>query len=173
MTALQGLLAGMQITAAQIRGVAPLSAIKSAPQSSASAAIVNDTALFVSLPANSQWVFLSMVGYNGAGFTGSGLVGGLSDAWNVPANASCLWSMLGYGSGTSMVLNFQLNGAGAGSINHNTDNPSNDLPLFYVGQVTVGNIAGNLQYAWGQAALDAANPTVVVAGSFLAAWQVG
>lgn len=173
MTDAQSILAGMQITAAMIRGVAPLSAVKAGNQSSVTTTVVNDNSLLVPVPANSQWVFLAMVGYNGAGFTGSGILGGLADAWDVPANASALWTCLGYGSGTSMVLNLDINGAGAGNPNHNTNNPSTNLPLVYLGTATIGNTAGNLQYAWGQATVDAANPTTVLAGSFLAAWQVG
>lgn len=173
MTAPSAILAGMQITAAMIRGVAPLSATKAGNQQSVTTTIVSDNALFVPVPANTSWSWIAAVGYNGAGFTGSGIVGGLADAWNLPANATGQWWCLGYGSGASMVLNLDINAAGAGSPNHNTNNPSTNLPLVYLGSAVIGNTPGNIQYAWGQATVDAANPTTVLAGSMLLAWQTG
>jgi hypothetical protein len=173
MTAAQNILAGLGITAAMIRGIAPNSVVKAAPETRPNTTITADDALVLSLDANTQWVFLSMVGYNGAAFTGGGIQGGLADAWNLPAGASALWTCLGYGSGTSMVLNLgQLSGAGAGAFSHNSNGTGENLPLIYAGLVQIGNTPGGPQYAWGQAAANA-TVTTVVAGSWLAAWQVG
>lgn len=173
MTAAASILAGMPIAAAMIRGVAPNAVLKAENQSSTSTTIANDEALLIPVTANSQWVWVAMIAYNGAAYSGSsGTVGGLFDAWNAPSGGSALWSEIGYGSGTALNLSMTANGAGAGSNGHNTNGTSKNLALVYLGSLIVGSTAGNLNYAWGQAVANA-TATSVVAGSWLAAWQVG
>lgn len=169
------MLAGIGITAAMLRGIAPNAVTKNAnEQVTSSTTIQPDNALFVPVGANTRWIWLAMVSYNGDNFDGStGISGGLAEAWNLPSGASAAWASLGYGSGTSMVLGLsQLNSAGAGSPNHNSNGTGENLIVLYLGTCTIGSTAGNLQYAWAQAKTSS-TPTTVTAGSWLSAWQVG
>lgn len=175
MTAAQNMLAGLGITAAMLRGIAPNAVTKTADEPvTSSTTIQADNALVVPVGANTRWIWLAMVSYNGQNFDGSsGIAGGLAEAWNLPSGASAAWASFGYGSGTSMNLVLStLQGAGAGAPNHNSNGTDQNLILIYLGTATVGNTAGNLQFAWAQAKSNA-TATTVKSGSWMSAWQVG
>lgn len=169
MTAAGQVLAGMRVTAAMIQGVAPNAAYKSVAQSvTNSLALVNDTALFLALPASTTWIFTGCLYYNGA----SG--GGLNFGFTVPsltvltAESSYWFNTTTLASGTPSAVVFASSGATRASITNGT---GATLPVAFSGAAATAGTAGNLQLIWTQSSLST-TATTVMAGSWIAAWQI-
>lgn len=168
MTALGNILAGGRIVASAVQSVAPDAVVKGADQPvTSSTALQNDDALYVPLAANTQWIFIAMVEYTGDA-TGSG---GILFTFTTPSGSTLTWSQLYMGSSVS-TPSMSGTGSGSGQTRSAETNGSAQVPMWIMGSVTVGATAGNLQFEWAQNASDT-TATVVKAGSFVAAWQVG
>lgn len=185
MTAASGINSGSRILAAAIRGVAPLAAYKGADQSVSNnnSAWVADTDLSISLAANSRYFIIAMLAFSAAGSN----VGDLITTFSWPAGSSGIMSGFGVlasatatpaGAGNALIGSivttpgtagaapsayqvFGGKGTGAGQL----------APAYMMCSVQTSSTTGNLQLLWCQHVASSASPTVMKAGSVLAAWQ--
>ena len=165
MTALGNIYAGSRILAADVRGVAPLAAIKGSDQSvTSSTTLVNDTALLLPVVANAAYLFECFLDYEG----GTGGSSDLKWGWLVPSGATLRYQ--GLYEGTSGTSYFDSNtesaipaaqSAGAAVLKG----------VGMHGTFLTGSTAGTLQLQWAQNT-SSATATIVHAQSFLALWQV-
>lgn len=163
MTALADIQAGSRITAAMVQGVAPYAVIKGADESVASSLTPQfDDALFLAVPANTQWLFKCVLNYEGG-------THGASDIrwlWNVPTGATLRY----FASYTHNTLanTAMLTGSTTGSAD--TTGAGNLMGVQMDGTLIVGSTAGNIALEWAQFTSNA-TPTIVHAQSYLALWQ--
>lgn len=168
MTAAAALLAGSRLLAAEMQGVAPTAAYKGAAESvTNSTTLQNDDALYLSLPADSTWVWVCwLIGQGAANGSGD-----LKVTWTWPTGATGSWSALGYGvSGATPNLDAARNSSGAAAVPLGL-NGTTLASAILLGSLVVGATAGTLQMEWAQ---NTGNATAsqIMAGSWLAAWQV-
>lgn len=168
MTALGNINAGARVTAAMLQGVAPDAIIKGADQQVLnSTTLVNDSALFLTLPANTTWAFVCNLDYEGAA-TGTG---DLKWKWSVPSGATMRYTRIGYLPGSigspTVALQTEANTPQGG-----TNGAAVLEGQFMFGSVVMGGTAGALQLTWAQQTANASVATIVHAGSILALWQV-
>lgn len=169
MTALGDILAGARIIADDVAGVAPNAVIKQADQDVLnSATLQNDDALFVSLPANTAWLFWSYLNYEGAA-TGTG---DLKIEWTAPSGATVRFAA--YGPATSGVSTLASLGGHMQGVSYSfgTNGSGSLLALTMLGSVLVGSTPGALQLEWAQSTANNSTATIVHAQSHLALWQV-
>jgi len=169
MTALSSILAGGRILASAVQGVAPDAAYKGADESvTSSTALQNDDALFLALPVNSTWMAFAAIFYQG----GNNGAGDLKWQWTVPAGASAIGGHVSYFTSGVGVGNVNLGAFANGATTvSGTNGAGHSLPVLLLMSVTIGSTAGNLQLQWAENTSNA-TPTIVKAGSLLAAWQV-
>jgi hypothetical protein len=164
MTALTQITAGARITAAILQGIAPLAVIKGADESvTSSATLQDDDALFLSVAANTTWLFrcyLDFEGANGAGF--------LKWGWSVPSGATLRYAANFVGTGGGLTLTTH---AGVDTPAADTTGAGNLQALTMDGTLVVGSNAGTVQLQWAQNASNA-TATIVHAQSYLALWQI-
>ena len=115
--------------------------------------VANVTGLAIAMEASSTYFYTSFIIYSGSA------TGDLSWSHTVPSGAS-----MKYGDATNFYANAATtadvwSGAGVGI--------ANARAFGLLGYITVGATAGNLQARYAQAALDAANATVIHAGSWM------
>jgi len=166
MTALSQITAGARLTAAMLRGVAPLAAYKGADESvTSSTTLQNDDALFVTVLANSTYLWVMYLDYEG----GTGSSSDLKVAWSLPSGTTLRATWIGLNSsggntaslrGTeSTTATFQSNGAGS------------SRAVLFTGTLNVSSTPGNMQLQWAQNTSNG-TATKVHAGSVLALWQI-
>lgn len=168
MTALSTIFAGGVVTAAMLRAVAPVAAVKAADQAYSSTTLGNDNDLALTLPAAGTYMFFGMLALTGD--TAGSTEGGLAVALTAPAGAGGYYAGWGLAP-TSTAANVDAaRSFGSGSVIPFGLNGSTPVPAFISGAVT-GTAAGTLQL---QAAKNnsAGGTTTVKAASFLAAWQI-
>jgi hypothetical protein len=167
MTAAAGIMAGGRILAEAIRGVAPLAAYKGADQSvTSSATLASDTDLALSLAASSRYIFIGQLAYTAAAPSAGGL--GLSFTW--PAGSTGIFSGWGFSPTTGGTANILAVRTATGALLTYGGATGTTVPAYLMGSIQTGATAGNLQLEWAQGA-SSSTPTVVKAGSWLAAWQ--
>lgn len=166
MTALSSIRAGGRLTAAQVQGVAPYAVIKGADESvTSSTSLQDDDALFLALPANSQWLFKAFILYEG-GTLGS-------------SDLKCYWSMV---SGASLDYHAQYLSTGGTAqigvghtgpdvLSAGTAGAGTRRAISIQGTLLVGSEAGNVQFVWAQNT-SSATPTIVHAQSSLELWAI-
>lgn len=163
MTAAGQVNAGSRITAAMVRGTAPLSAYKGASQPLASqTALQNDNALYIELLANAIYHFELTVFYNGP--SGNTMTQGLV----LPSGATCAYSLKQLLSGGSFSAGYYESGNPPAAYCSGT---GTTYSIEMKGTIVVAS-AGTLQYQWAQGS-SSATDTTVQAGSDLVAWQTG
>lgn len=159
MTAANSVLAGMDATAALLRGVAPLGAVKPASTSRASTiTLANDPDLAIALPQAGTYRVSGLLVYT------AGQAVGIQAGFTVTAG-SVLWSGTGVNPGTSSTL-----GTGTGGAQTFGGNGTAVMPVWILGAVTA-TAAGTLQLQWAQY-YSSSGATVLQAGSFIEAVQI-
>lgn len=167
MTLLSQVAAAARVTAGMLAAVAPVSAFKASPQSSAnSTTLAGDSALLIPLAAAAVYEFELVLGYQGGTLGSSDLKIG----WSLPSGAT-----MGYGACGNTT-------GGAA-----TDAPwytASDTPAFGTagsgvpvslvlsGTVANGSSAGTMQLEWAKNSTTDATVTTLLAGCVLLAWQV-
>jgi hypothetical protein len=163
-TALGNINAGGRILAADVRSVAPLAVIKGADESVLNSATLQfDDALFLAVPANTQWLFKCVLNYEGG-------THGASDirwTWNVPTGATLRY-YTSHLTNTNPVI-AMLAGSATGSAD--TNGAGNLNGILMDGSLIVGSTAGNISLEWAQFTASNVTPTIVHAQSYLSLWQ--
>lgn len=156
---------GGRLTAAAVRGIAPLSAYKAQTQGVAQAtSFVNDNDLLLALAAGAVYYFSCVLGYNGD-VSGNG---DIDLAWALPGGAATGYALYS-NKGGAATNGFWGTGA---SISLNTGGTGTTYCAVMQGTVAMAGTPGILQLQWKQNTANAGTPTNVVAGSELLAWQV-
>lgn len=166
MTALGQINAGGRLTAAEARGVAPLSAVKALDQAiTNSVTLVNDDALYLPLPSAGTFGFEAFLAVVSSVATGSG---DLKAAFTWPAGANGLWSSLGYTTSGVVNINGVKTSSGAAvAIGAGTT----EVGTWLSGTIVMGGTAGLLQFQFAQNTASVAQSITVRALSRLWAWQ--
>lgn len=168
MTAAGKIYAGSRILAADIRGVAPLSAYKGADQPLASNIVLqdDDDLLIAGLEANAVYAFKLDLGYNGGTLGSSDIKLG----WMVPSGATMAYVLYGNTTPGGVATN--------GFWETETSNPAlgtngtgTPIGAILEGTIAMSSTPGTLQLQWAQQT-SSATATTVLKGSVLLAWQV-
>lgn len=169
MTAAGQITAGARITAAMIRGIAPLSAFKSGDETRTSnnGTPSNDAALFLpNLVAGGQYWVEVFIDYEG-GTQGSS---DLKWTWALPSGATFRYHAQYLSTGGSVQVG--VTHAGADVLGAGTNGSGNLRAITMQGTLLMSTTPGTLQFQWVQNT-SSATPTNVHAQSAIIAWQVG
>lgn len=167
MTTLSQINAGARITASMLRSVAPLSAYKGADEtiSTGVGTLQNDDALFLTVEANSVYLFDAFIVYEG-GTQGSS---DLRIGWSVPSLSTMGWTQLAKSTtGVAIAGNFSVE---TGTPPLGTGGAGGRLAAVLQGTLATSGTPGTFQFRWCQNSGTAVN-TIVHAGSLLAAWKI-
>lgn len=170
MTAVSGILAGARITAAMLQGIAPLGALKTSDQSvTSSTVLVNDNALSVPVAANAGYLVFAMLDYEG----GTQGAADLKFQWTGPSGATLVLSFVYYPTAGGVGANTNLAAITGLSVTRTagTNGAGVTLPVFMFGTLRTASTAGTFQLQWAQNT-SSATPTIVHAGSVVAAWEL-
>lgn len=160
MTALPTLNAGTEPTAAQWQTLLPIKAIKGADQIvNNSAALANDSALFIPVNVSTTYDFQLRLIYN------SGATPGFKFHFTFPVGGTASYTVHCLSGGTYKL--FQNNDASTPS----ADGTGADLNIVVLGEIFIGANAGNVTLQWAQAVANASN-TIVRANSAFKARQI-
>lgn len=131
-----------------------------------STALVNDNALFVTLPATGTFSFEMVVLYI------SSAVADFKIGFTWPAGATGTWFPLGPATGStgSGDASFTVANTSGGSMNFGGGGAGNDLGMLIHGELSMGGTGGNLQFRFAQANLEASN-TIVLDRSSMRVWR--
>lgn len=164
MTALSQITAGARLTAAMLRGVAPLAVIKGADESvTSSTTLQNDDALFLPLEANASYIWLLVPFYLANSGTGDMKAGPV-----VPSGATVDWTVIHMGSSDTFLLD---TGSSSGAVNLFHGNGATLRSALLAGTAVTSSTSGNLQFQWAQNGVSG-TATTVKAGSLIAAWRI-
>jgi hypothetical protein len=166
MTAVSAINAGGRITAAMLRGIAPLSAIKTVDETvTSSTALQNDDALFVSVAANASYLFQCNLIYEG-GTLGSS---DLKWAWTFPSGLTMTYDYMGIT--TAGLTTIGLVATQASTVAGGTNGAAALRSMLMYGSVVASSTAGTLQLQWAQNT-SSGTGTIVHAKSSLALWDL-
>lgn len=170
MTAAGQITAGARITAAMIRGIAPLAAFKSGDETRTSnTTLTNDAALFLpNLAAGGQYFVVCSLDYEGG-------TGGSSDmkwTWSLPSGATMRYHAWYLSASGTPSVQVGVTHAGADVVSAVTAGSAALRAVTMVGTVLMSTTAGTLQLQWAQNT-SSATPTNMHAQSAICAWQVG
>ena len=166
MTAAGQLNAGTRVSAAMIRGIAPLSAFKLVDEAvTSNVTLQNDDALFLpNLVANAVYYVECYLDYEGAAQG----TGDIKWQWTVPTNASLRLQRVCFDTSGAVQLNTVTGGA-----NSARTNGAGALQAVTMrGTLFMNTTPGTLQLQWAQNT-SSATATIVHAQSCLLAWQIG
>jgi len=158
----RNLLAGMALSAAMARGIAPLSAFKTAAQSVASNAstFVADADLYLPMAVNTDYFYILSLIMEGAALGSGDLHGELTGPSGATVHGGLALITSTAGANTAGVYSGSAFSAGV-----NGTTPTGALAF---GTVSCGGTAGNLQFSWHQLT-SSSTATVVEPGSALIA----
>lgn len=167
MTALWTPTSGLELTAAEMVQLLPLTAVKLSDVAQASATtLVNDAALFIPVAANATYEVSLFVIYT------QGTVGQLKFQWAAPSGATFDWTCLGLvtsvtsadnGSYTAQALTLTDTKIVGGA--------STNTIMQAMGRLVISSTSGTLNFKWAQSA-SSATGTAVKAGSFIVGRQI-
>jgi hypothetical protein len=157
------MMAGGRALAAALRAIAPLSAIKAADEtvSTGVGTLQNDDALFIPVEANSVYMFVVLLGYQG-GTAGSS---DLKTGWSLPSGATMAWTDLKLNTSSAVVVSDYDTEATTPVLQTTAGNRFGTL----IGTLTT-SAAGMFQFQWCPNSANVA--TIVRAGSALVAWKL-
>lgn len=160
------IVAGSRILAAQIAGIAPLAVIKPTDEPvTSSTTLQNDNDLIVSVAANSTWLFLCMLDYEG-GTQGASDIKWL---WSIPAGASLRYHGIHDTTGGASVAGTTY--TGATTVTSGSNGAGVLKAATMIGSLNVSSSAGSVQLTWAQNS-SSGTPTIVHAQSLLALWRI-
>lgn len=170
MTAAGQITAGGRITAAMIRGVAPLAAFKAGDETRTSNSTPsNDAALFLTnLVAGGQYWVEVFIEYEGAAFT----AGGLQWTWSVPTSATFRYHPQYLSNASTPAVQVGVTHLGTDSVSAASYGSGQLRAVSMQGTLLMNTTPGTLQFQWAQAS-SSSTPTYVHAQSCVTAWQVG
>lgn len=167
MSALWTPTAGLELTAAEMVQLMPITAVKLSDVAQASTTtLVNDAALFIPVAANASYEVSMFVIYT------QGTVGQLKFGWSAPSGATFDWTCLGLvisvtaadnGSYTAQALTV--------SDTKTVGGASTNTVLQVSGRLVTSSTSGTLNMKWAQSA-SSATGTSVKAGSFIVGRQI-
>lgn len=170
MTAASQIAAGATITAAMIRGIAPLAAFKPSDESRTSNTTVsNDAALFLpNLAAGAVYWVEVFLDYEGDVHT----AGGLKWTWAVPASATMRYHAQYLSNASSPSVQVGVTHAGADVISAASYGAGALQAVSMQGTLLMSTTPGTLQFQWAQAS-SSTTPSIMHAQSSIIAWQIG
>ncbi|MGH3743723.1 MAG: hypothetical protein ACRDTP_02555 [Mycobacteriales bacterium] len=167
MTAAGQINAGSRLTAAMVRGVAPLSAYKNASEAGTNVTTLHsDNALFIPLLADAVYDFELVLGYEGGSLGSSDLKIG----WALPGGATMGYTA--YGNTTSGNATDGPWYTASSTPAFGTNGTSTPIGLVASGTIVTSSAAGTMQLRWAKNSTSVSTLTTVLAGSVLLAWQV-
>lgn len=170
MAVLSGIQAGARITAAMLRGVAPLAAYKTVNTTmTSSTTYTSDPELLLpNVPANAVLLYVASILYSSGTASSSDFK---YQMINSAGGGSWEYQSIGYNGAGATTTTTVAKTAGGGVALSSGPTAGAAMSALSIGTFIAGSVGGPVKFQWAQNT-SSASTTTLYAGSFLMAWQV-